>query len=334
MPASRLPPDRGPRLGARGCVSPVAGPERQLRPRRSATRRSPPIPRPIPAPWSAWANTPAPTTATSPRIAVGRIADYTGKEESDGSGRKLTQGASLMAMSALAKAGADLVERYDTSVSELELKYANNKLITDGAATPGRTRATDYRKIMAGQVRGLRLLPGRRHHRAELQHPLLRRRRAAAPSPGPNGVERHRPALCDERRPRPAPGRHPHAGGGRRDLLPEADHRPPGRRRLVQIVWRQRASTSRAGESGLEPIQLAVRSVIERAVLEMMANLYGAPGPRSAWSPPRPPGHRPASPAASPGPYARPSAANDAATRQDPSRWDVNRDSDVQRGRW
>ena len=36
-----------------------------------------------------------------------------------------------------------------------------------------------------------------------------------------------------------------------------------------------------AGESALEPIQLAVRSVIERAVVEMMANLYGMPGPDS-----------------------------------------------------
>ena len=34
-----------------------------------------------------------------------------------------------------------------------------------------------------------------------------------------------------------------------------------------------------AGEGALEPIQLAVRSVVERAVVEMMANLYGAPGP-------------------------------------------------------
>src|SRR3954471_1529472 len=38
------------------------------------------------------------------RIAVGQIADYTGKIESDNSGRKITQGAALMAMSALAKA--------------------------------------------------------------------------------------------------------------------------------------------------------------------------------------------------------------------------------------
>ncbi len=66
------------------------------------------------------------------RIAVGQIADYTGKNESDNSGRKLTQGAALMAMSALSKAGVRLVERFDTSVAEMELKYANNKLIGGG----------------------------------------------------------------------------------------------------------------------------------------------------------------------------------------------------------
>jgi curli biogenesis system outer membrane secretion channel CsgG len=67
----------------------------------------------------------------APRVAIGRIADYTGKEESDGSGRKVTQGASLLAMTAFAKAGMPMVERFDTSVSEFELKYANNKLISD-----------------------------------------------------------------------------------------------------------------------------------------------------------------------------------------------------------
>ena len=34
-----------------------------------------------------------------------------------------------------------------------------------------------------------------------------------------------------------------------------------------------------AGEGALEPMQLAVRAVVERGVLEMMANLYGMPGP-------------------------------------------------------
>jgi curli production assembly/transport component CsgG/holdfast attachment protein HfaB len=56
-----------------------------------------------------------------------------------------------MAITALAKAGVQLVERFDTSVSELELKYANNKLISDelDAGVNG-----DYRRIRAGQVPG------------------------------------------------------------------------------------------------------------------------------------------------------------------------------------
>src|ERR1700744_3044220 len=86
------------------------------------------------------------------RIAVGQIADYTGKTESDGSGRKVTAGAALMAMSALNKAGVHMVERFDTSVAEMELKYANNKLIGDDqhpAPAPG-----DYRKIMSGSIPG------------------------------------------------------------------------------------------------------------------------------------------------------------------------------------
>jgi hypothetical protein len=58
-----------------------------------------------------------------------------------------------MAMSAFAKAGVPLVERYDTSVSELELKYTNSKLISDKPISGGAAPA-DYRRIMAGQVPG------------------------------------------------------------------------------------------------------------------------------------------------------------------------------------
>src|SRR6185312_1429015 len=65
------------------------------------------------------------------RIAIGQIADYTGKTESDGSGRKVTAGAALMAMTALSKSGVHMVERFDTSVAEMELKYSNNKLIAN-----------------------------------------------------------------------------------------------------------------------------------------------------------------------------------------------------------
>ena len=77
------------------------------------------------------------------RIAVGNIRDYTGKVEDEG-GHKVTQGAALMAMSALNKTGVRLVERFDTAITELELKYANNKLISGADG--------DYRRINAGII--------------------------------------------------------------------------------------------------------------------------------------------------------------------------------------
>ena len=86
------------------------------------------------------------------RIAVGQIADYTGKAEADGSGRKVTAGAALMAMSALNKAGVHMVERFDTSVAEMELKYANNKLIGDDQHP--NPQAGEFRKILAGSIPG------------------------------------------------------------------------------------------------------------------------------------------------------------------------------------
>ena len=86
------------------------------------------------------------------RIAIGQIADYTGKTESDGSGRKVTAGAALMAMSAMNKAGVHLVERFDTSVAEMELKYANNKLIGDDQHP--NPQAGDFRQILAGSIPG------------------------------------------------------------------------------------------------------------------------------------------------------------------------------------
>ena len=79
-----------------------------------------------------------------PRVAVGRIADYTGKFDLDG-GRRVTQGAALMAISALDRLGLPLVERLDTSVAMEELKLANNNLIAD---------AGGVRQIRPGSVAG------------------------------------------------------------------------------------------------------------------------------------------------------------------------------------
>lgn len=203
----------------------------------------------------------------SPRIAVGRLADYTGRASQDGAGAAVTQGASLMAMSAFAKAGVNLVERFDTSVSELELRYANNRLIRDDQ--------TGQRQINAGSI------PGSNFHLVggitELNYNIRS-----------NGID----AL----------------GGDRVDGDPTGVF---SRRlwvmnigldlRLVDTVtlevvdvisyqkqiigrelsagvftfWDDAVVDISGGGSSLEPVQLAVRSVVERAVLEISAQLYG-----------------------------------------------------------
>ena len=45
-------------------------------------------------------------------------------------------------------------------------------------------------------------------------------------------------------------------------------------------VWNNNAFDFSAGQGALEPLQLGVRSLIERATVEMVANIYGAPGPQ------------------------------------------------------
>ena len=106
-----------------GCVSPVAGPSGQY----ATPIGNAPVtanPTPYSAALYCLADYARRYNLPSPRMAVGRISDYTGTVSSDG-GRQITGGASLMANSALAKAGARIVERYDTSVSELCLLYTS-----------------------------------------------------------------------------------------------------------------------------------------------------------------------------------------------------------------
>ena len=86
------------------------------------------------------------------------------------------------------------------------------------------------------------------------------------------------------------------------------------------------------GSSGLEPVQLAVRALVERASVEFMANLYGAPGPEICLSPENDPlgattigatgGYYPTYPNTD---------TNNGQTRADPSRWHDRRDSVLRR---
>jgi curli biogenesis system outer membrane secretion channel CsgG len=214
-------------------------------------------------------------TAQRPlRIAVGQIADYTGKMESDNSGRKLTQGSALMAMSALSKAGVPLVERFDTSVAEMELKYANNKLITDSekASAPG-----DFRKIIAGSI------PGSNYYLVGGITELNFNIRSVGANGDAGGTSSG--SLKGT------------TGGNMYVMNVGLDLRLVDTNTLEvvdvisyqkQIIGRQEQVgvfdflghtffDASIGESALEPIQLAVRSVIERAVLEMVTRLYHVP---------------------------------------------------------
>ncbi|MGV8997890.1 MAG: holdfast anchoring protein HfaB [Parvibaculaceae bacterium] len=215
------------------------------------------------------------------RIAVGNIRDYTGKEEADGSGRKLTQGAALMAMSALGKAGVPMVERYDTAITELELKYTNNKLIGDGGQSDGNGQSdgqsggsSDYRKIYAGEIRGsdYYLVGGI----TELNFNIR--------SGGVDGAASSPDAM----------GWGVSAGGKVYVMNIGLDLRLVNSRTLevVDFVSYQKQIVGHevsagvfdflggnlfqigAGESAQEPLQLAVRSVLERAVLKMLVPLY------------------------------------------------------------
>lgn len=69
------------------------------------------------------------------RIGVGQVKDYTGKfsnEASEG-GFKITQGGSLMVMSALGKLApaVQLIERNDTAIGEYELSLSKQNLVRD-----------------------------------------------------------------------------------------------------------------------------------------------------------------------------------------------------------
>lgn len=87
-----------------------------------------------------------------PRIAVGRINDLTGKVDFD-TGARVSQGASLFAITALGKAGLPVVERLDAAVAEIEINYAKQHLLSDTPEMAGKD-ANNYRKILAGQIAG------------------------------------------------------------------------------------------------------------------------------------------------------------------------------------
>lgn len=204
----------------------------------------------------------------APRIAVGRILDYTGKADIEG-GRRVTQGASLMAMSAFAKSGARLVERFDTSVSEMELTFKNNKLIEDGKG--------GYAKINAGEVAGsdFYLVGGiteLNYNIRSVGGEAFAGDLDATDSKGTLGAKMFVINIAMDLR---------MVETKTLNVVDVISYQKQiiGREISLGIFDFANGNVFDIGVGGRaqEPIQLAVRSTVERAVLEMMANMYGAP---------------------------------------------------------
>ena len=266
----------------------------------------------------------------SPRMAVGRIGDYTGSVSADG-GRQITQGASLMANSALAKAGAQIVERYDTSISEMELRYANNRLIGDQGGT---VEEPNYRRILAGQVPGsdFYIVGGITEANYNIRSAGFDAAVGETDTDVPgSGILQGKIYVMN--------------------IAMDLRLVQTTTLEVVDVVSYQKQIIGReisagvfdflngnvfdvsAGTGGMEPVQLAVRALIERATLEMMANLYGAPGPEVCLDAANDPLN---TVGATGGYYAAydNTGTNNGQTRADPSRWHDRRDGDVRRSRY
>jgi holdfast attachment protein HfaB len=200
-----------------------------------------------------------------PRIAVGHITDFTGANDYF-SGRRLTQGAALMAMTALADAGMRVVERFDMGVIQAELGYTQSGLVRDSD--------TQLREVQLGQMQGadLYIVGGLTEF-----NPNIRSRGAnvfvgsdsATGGAGALGVNNF---VID-------------VGIDLRLIDVRSSDVLSVRAFRKQIVGREVESgvfqfltggviDINAGGRSLEPVQTAVRSMIDRAVFEFVAALY------------------------------------------------------------
>lgn len=193
----------------------------------------------------------------APSIAVGRISDYTGQLDSQGAGStRITQGAALMAMTAFGKAGFPLVERFDTSITALEMDLADAKQLT--GAVPG----SDY--YLVGGITELN--SDIRTTGVEASYEGGRGRGFSNQVLVMNvGMDLR---LIDSRTLRVV------------DMVSyqkQVVARQVGLN-LFDVLGGGLISAS-VGTGGSEPLQTVVRAMIERGVAEMGAGLYGMPSP-------------------------------------------------------
>jgi curli production assembly/transport component CsgG/holdfast attachment protein HfaB len=235
--------------------------------------------------------------APRPRIAVGRISDLTGKVDFE-TGAKISQGASLFAITALTRAGFPVVERLDSSVSEIELNYARQKLLSDTPERAG-TSGDNYRRILAGQIAGSRyyLVGGVTELNENIQSSGLNAQLGIGSGDGARLAGSERSYVLN-------------VGLDLRLVDTQSQEvidtvslqkQVIGKSRdLGLLVGGQSANGQvSGGVSRMEPVQAAVRALVERAVLELTARFYDEPARRTclpapelnqAWIPPGPAG--------------------------------------------
>jgi curli production assembly/transport component CsgG/holdfast attachment protein HfaB len=209
----------------------------------------------------------------APRLAVGEIADLTGKLDLE-TGRRVSQGASLFAVTAIGRAGVPLVERTDQSVAEIERTYAAAQVLSDAPAQAGDVPGP-LRPTHAGQVAGSRfyLVGGI----TELNYNIES-----------SGGDIRVGAIDPED---PKTG----IGGSRFVMNVAVDLRLVDSisQEVVAIAAYQKQIVGReiragvfdifggtaidlsGGRSALEPLQLGVRALIERGVYDVAVDLYG-----------------------------------------------------------
>ena len=253
----------------------------------------------------------------APRIAVGHISDLTGADDYL-SGRRLTQGATLMAITAASEAGMRLVERFDMGVVQVELDYAQNGLLRDSPTT--------LRTVERGQMEGadLYLVGGITEFNPNIRSSGTN---AFANTTGDTGG-----AI--------AMGRSEYIVDVGIDLrlidvrstevLSVRSLRKQIRGREVEngiyAFFDGSVLDIGGGQRALEPVQTAVRSMIDRAVFEFMAELYnlepgacldGAPAREAYNTAPQPAVHQPAYQPSLHQPAHRPQSAPANATPRD-----------------
>jgi curli biogenesis system outer membrane secretion channel CsgG len=235
-----------------------------------------------------------------PRVAVGHISDLTGADDYL-SGRRLTQGATLMAITAVSEAGMRLVERFDLGVVQVELGYTESGLLRDAPGT--------LREIRQGQMEGadLYLVGGITEFNPNIRSGGLN---AFANTGGESGgavIASTNDYIID-------------VGIDLRlidvrstEVLSVRSLRKQVRGREVEAgvfaFFDGTVIDIGGGQRALEPVQTAVRTMVERAVFEFMGGLYNLESGSCLDGRPATPRAAPAAavrPAPEPEPDARP----------------------------